>query len=111
MTPYLNESQITSGTLSYAVALGKPVVSTPYWHARELLSGGKGILVPFNDPAAIGAAVTNLLGNPQLLDETRRRAYAAGREMIGRRLPAATPRSSRASPWDQTAAGGMAQSA
>ena len=46
-TPYLNEAQMTSGTLAYSFGLGKAVVSTPYWHAKELLSDGCGILVPF----------------------------------------------------------------
>ena len=53
-TPYLNEAQMTSGTLAYSFGLGKAVVSTPYWHARELLDDGRGILVPFGDAKAIG---------------------------------------------------------
>ena len=53
VTPYLNEAQMTSGTLAYSFGLGKAVVSTPYWHARELLDDGRGILVPFGDRAPL----------------------------------------------------------
>ena len=60
VTPYLNEAQMTSGTLAYSFGLGKPVVSTPYWHARELLADGRGVLVPFGDAAAIGDAIAEL---------------------------------------------------
>ena len=61
VTPYLNEAQMTSGTLAYSFGLGKAVVSTPYWHARELLADGRGILVPFGDSAAIGSEIAALL--------------------------------------------------
>ena len=53
VTPYLNEAQMTSGTLAYSFGLGKAVVSTPYWHAQELLGEGRGILVPFGDSKAV----------------------------------------------------------
>lgn len=82
LTPYLNEEQITSGTLAYVFGAGKAVVSTPYWHARELLVEGKGALVPFRDPASITAAVCTYLDDPVLLNNTRAAAYQAGREMI-----------------------------
>jgi glycosyltransferase involved in cell wall biosynthesis len=81
VTPYLNEQQITSGTLSYSVALGKPVVSTPYWHAAELLAGGVGMLVPFGDSGAFAARITELLDRPEVLDEMSRRAWSVGRSM------------------------------
>jgi glycosyltransferase involved in cell wall biosynthesis len=82
LTPYLNEAQITSGTLAYVFGAGKAVVSTPYWHARELLAEGRGALVPFRDPKAIAEAVCAFLGDPELLASTRAGAYRAGREMI-----------------------------
>ena len=63
VTPYLNEAQMTSGTLAYSFGLGKAVVSTPYWHARELLADGRGILVPFGDAAALGVEISKLLTN------------------------------------------------
>lgn len=82
ITPYLNEAQITSGTLSYAFGCGKAVISTPYWHAKELLGDNRGILVPFNDPNAISEAIELLISNETLRHSMRKRAYIIGREMI-----------------------------
>jgi len=82
VTPYLNEAQITSGTLAYVFGAGKAVVSTPYWHAQELLADGRGILVPFRDPHAIAEGVRAFLDDPARLQETREKAYQIGREMI-----------------------------
>ena len=82
ITPYLNLQQSTSGTLSYAVALGKAVVSTPYVHARELLSGQAGVLVEPNSPDALAAAVIALLNDRLHLEATKRRAYEKGRGTI-----------------------------
>lgn len=82
LTPYLNEAQITSGTLAYVFGAGKAVVSTPYWHAQELLADGRGTLVPFRDPPAIAEAVLRYLDDPQLLAHTRQRAHEMGRAMI-----------------------------
>ncbi len=82
VTPYLNEEQITSGTLAYAFGAGKAVVSTPYWHARELLADGRGMLVPFGDGGAIAGAVKTFLGDPELLRRTREEAHRLGRKMI-----------------------------
>jgi glycosyltransferase involved in cell wall biosynthesis len=86
VTPYLNEAQITSGTLSYAVALGKAVISTPYWHAQELLADGRGVLTPFNDPDALATAAIALLADPERLTALRQRAWEAGRETLWSRL-------------------------
>jgi glycosyltransferase involved in cell wall biosynthesis len=82
LTPYLGAEQITSGTLAYVYGAGKPVVSTPYWHAQELLAQDRGILVPFRDPGAIAQAVCRYLDDPALLRSTRERAYQAGRAML-----------------------------
>jgi len=86
ITPYLNPEQITSGTLSYAAALGKPIVSTPYWHAQELLSDGAGRLVPFGDSEAIAREVTALLQDPAARRTLRERMYAKARETIWSRF-------------------------
>ena len=80
-TPYLNEAQMTSGTLAYSFGLGKAVVSTPYWHARELLDDGRGILVPFGDARALGSEIAALLSNDVRRHAMRKRAYAASRLM------------------------------
>ncbi len=82
LTPYLSEAQITSGTLAYVFGAGKAVVSTPYWHAQELLADGRGRLTPFRDAAAMARGVCAYLDDPALLQETRRRAYELGREMV-----------------------------
>lgn len=82
VTPYLHEAQITSGTLSYAVGLGKAVVSTPYWHARELLANDAGALVPFGNPKELAAVIGDLLTDNARRDRLRSRAYDAGRQMI-----------------------------
>ncbi|WP_226019248.1 glycosyltransferase family 4 protein [Novosphingobium sp. FKTRR1] len=82
VTPYPNLQQSTSGTLSYAVALGKAVVSTPYLHARELLADGAGVLVEPDSSEDLARAINALLDDRALLMETRRRAYAVGRRTI-----------------------------
>jgi len=82
LTPYLSEAQITSGTLAYVFGAGKAVVSTPYWHAQELLADERGILVPFRDSKAIADAVCTYLDDPALMQVTRERAHQMGREML-----------------------------
>ncbi len=82
ITPYLNEAQITSGTLAYAFGAGKAVISTPYWHAAELLADDRGVLVPFGDAQAMGRAVTDLLREDTRRHAMRKNAYKLGREMI-----------------------------
>ncbi|MCP4377565.1 MAG: glycosyltransferase [bacterium] len=82
VTPYLNEAQITSGTLAYALGAGKATVSTPYWHAKELLADRRGRLVPFKDADAIAKDVIDLLNNSTERDSMRKRAYTYCRDMV-----------------------------
>ena len=82
ITPYLNEAQITSGTLAYTFGAGKAVISTPYWHAAELLAEDRGVLVPFGDSQAIAREVTGLLRDDRRRHAIRKNAYRIGREMI-----------------------------
>ncbi|MEI6560983.1 MAG: glycosyltransferase family 4 protein [Verrucomicrobiota bacterium] len=82
ITPYLNEAQITSGTLAYTFGAGKALISTPYWHAQELLAEERGILVPFADSEAVANGVNHFLSNPTLMTAMRKRAWKAGRAMI-----------------------------
>ena len=82
INPYINKEQISSGTLAYAVASGKAVISTPYWYAEELLSDGRGCLVPFCDSSAIAASLIKLLSEETTRDKMRKEAYQFGRKMI-----------------------------
>ncbi|MBU3931475.1 MAG: glycosyltransferase family 4 protein [Proteobacteria bacterium] len=82
ITPYLNEAQITSGTLAYTLGAGKAVISTPYWYAEEMLAEERGALVPFHDPAALAEQVIDLLDNETKRHAMRKRAYLFGRAMV-----------------------------
>lgn len=96
VTPYRDPQQITSGTLSYAAALGKPVVATPYVHATELLADGRGVLVGFDDTEAISEAVGALLADDMRRERMAARSYAYSRaftwgRMVERVLSRLTP--------------------
>jgi glycosyltransferase involved in cell wall biosynthesis len=86
ITPYCHEAQAVSGTLAYALGAGKAIISTPYWHAAELLDGGRGALVPFESPAAIAAAAIELLDNDAARLAMRKRAYLFARPMVWNRV-------------------------
>ncbi len=82
ITPYRYEAQAVSGTLAYALGAGKAVISTPYWHASELLDDGRGVLVPFEDSTAIANAAVELLANEAARHAMRKRAYLYTRDMV-----------------------------
>jgi len=82
VTPYLSQDQLVSGTLAYAVACGKVVVSTPYWYAQELLADERGILVPFGDIGELSKQISDLLSNEEKRNNLRKNAYQFGRKMI-----------------------------
>lgn len=82
LTPYLNEAQITSGTLSYAYGCGTPIVSTPYWHAVDLLADNRGCLVPFRDSHSIACEVNRLLSDNSGRERMASDAYRHGRTMV-----------------------------
>jgi glycosyltransferase involved in cell wall biosynthesis len=79
ITPYQNETQIVSGTLAIALGAGKAIISTPYWHAKELLAEKRGLIVPFQNPDAIAEAVLALLENDAERHSMRKRAYLHSR--------------------------------
>jgi glycosyltransferase involved in cell wall biosynthesis len=85
ITPYCHEAQAVSGTLAYAMGAGKAIISTPYWHAAELLDDGRGALVPFEDPAAIAATAIELLNSDAKRQSMRKRAYLYSRQMVWNR--------------------------
>ncbi|MBN3033304.1 MAG: glycosyltransferase [Candidatus Saganbacteria bacterium] len=89
ITPYLNEAQIVSGTLSYALGAGNAIISTPYWYAKEMLAGGRGRLIDFGDSRALAGMLRELLSDKAKLKSLRAKAYEFGRQMS----------------WDKVAAG------
>lgn len=86
VVPYPNKAQITSGTLAYAVGAGKAVISTPFWHAEELLADGRGRLFPFHDSKVLAQHLNELLDNETERNAIRKRAYMHGRPMIWREV-------------------------
>jgi hypothetical protein len=107
VTPFLKAQQITSGTLAYAAALGRPIVSTPYWHAEEVLADGLGRLAPFGSADAIADEVIDLLTHPEIRAAMSRKIWRASRQTVwscfGRRMIDAFDRAlvepPRSSPW------------
>ena len=86
ITPYGHEAQAVSGTLAYALGAGKAIISTPYWHAAELLADGRGALVPFENPAAIAAKAIELLEDDTARQAMSKRAYFYARDMVWDRV-------------------------
>ncbi len=86
ITPYRHEAQVVSGTLAYALGAGKAIISTPYWHAIELLDDRRGALVPFQNPNAIAQKTIELLDTPAIRHAMRKRAYQFAREMVWKRV-------------------------
>jgi glycosyltransferase involved in cell wall biosynthesis len=86
ITPYRHEAQVVSGTLAYALGAGKAIISTPYWHAIELLDDRRGALVPFQNPGAIAQKTIELLDTPAIRHTMRKRGYLFARDMIWKRV-------------------------
>src|ERR1700719_345383 len=86
ITPYRHEAQVVSGTLAYALGAGKAIISTPYWHAVELLDDRRGALVPFQSPDAIAQKTIELLTTPALRHAMRKRAYLYARDMVWKKV-------------------------
>jgi hypothetical protein len=86
ITPYLNEGQITSGTISYALGAGACIVSTPFWHAKELLAEGRGVTFGFGDSDDLSVKINTLLNNPQQIKTIKAKAFEYGKKMYWGRI-------------------------
>ncbi|MDR7665532.1 glycosyltransferase family 4 protein [Methanosarcina sp. Z-7115] len=81
VSPYLSREQIVSGALTYAMGMGKAIVSTPYWYAQEMLSDNRGLLIDFGDTDGFKKSLSYLIENPEECDNMRKKAYDFGRKM------------------------------
>ena len=81
VSPYLSREQIVSGTLTYAIGMGKAIISTPYWYAEEMLSDNLGLLVDFGDTEGFKKSLLYLIENPEKCNTMRQNAYDFGRKM------------------------------
>jgi glycosyltransferase involved in cell wall biosynthesis len=82
LLPYDSREQVTSGVLIEAVAAGRPVVSTAFPHAVELLADGTGVVVPQGDSGALEAALRRVLEEPGLADDMADRAARKAPELF-----------------------------
>jgi hypothetical protein len=90
VTPYRSREQIASGALTYALAAGCGIVSTPYWYAQDMLASGAGTLVPFDDPAALADAVCHYVEHPGALAAARAQARRIGSSLAWTSVAEAT---------------------
>jgi glycosyltransferase involved in cell wall biosynthesis len=81
VTPYREREQIASGALTFGLAAGCGVVSTPYWYAQDMLASGAGEIVPFGDAAALAAAVCRFIDEPETLAAARAEARRIGAQL------------------------------
>jgi len=86
LTPYVNQEQIVSGTLAYAMGAGKAIVSTPYWYAEEMLADDRGRLVPFRSAEALAEQIDDLLGHATVRHRIRKNAYMFSRQMVWQKV-------------------------
>lgn len=86
ITPYMNKAQIVSGTLSYAISAGNAVISTPYWHAKETLGDGTGVLFDFNDHRGLATVLKGLLADEKKLEEMQKKAFNFGKQTTWKKV-------------------------